>query len=54
MSTDMPRINAHIPDELLQRLKAHSKATGAPVSEIVRRVLDRYLPKEESFDEPIR
>lgn len=39
----MRRTNYYYPEEMLERLRALSKKTGAPVSELIRRAIQAYL-----------
>ncbi|MDE3023078.1 MAG: ribbon-helix-helix domain-containing protein [Pseudomonadota bacterium] len=39
----MKRTNFYFPQSLLDRLKAAKEKTGVPVSEIIRRAVDKYL-----------
>jgi predicted DNA-binding protein len=39
------RTNINLPEEQIADLKALSKKTGAPVSELVRRAIDAYLKR---------
>ena len=39
----MRRVNYHLPEPMIERLKAISKKTGLPVSELIRRAIDAYL-----------
>lgn len=41
----MKRYNLHLPEELLEALRAESKRTGATVSELIRRAVMEYLKK---------
>ena len=43
----MKRTNFYFPEELLARLAAESKASGVPMSEIMRRALDAWLKTKE-------
>ena len=43
----MTRHNFFLPDELVAQMKDVSKRTGVPMSEIVRRALQRYLDELE-------
>lgn len=44
----MTRHNFFLPDELVAQMKDVSKRTGVPMSEIVRRALQRYLDELEA------
>ena len=39
----MIRVNTHLTNQQLNRLRALSVSTGLPVAEIVRRAIDAYL-----------
>jgi predicted DNA-binding protein len=39
----MKLFNLMLPEDLLERLKALSKKTGAPVAELVRRAIEAFL-----------
>ena len=43
----MKRVNFHLDEKMLLRLKKASKKTGVPMSEIVRRAIDAALKKEK-------
>jgi predicted DNA-binding protein len=38
--------NLRVTDEQVKKLNAESEKTGAPVSEIIRRAIDRYFRKK--------
>ena len=42
----MKRTNYYYPDQMLNRLKKISAETGLPVSEIIRRAIDKLLEEE--------
>lgn len=44
----MKRTNFYFPEELLARLAAESKASGIPMSEILRRAVDEWLQAKEA------
>lgn len=39
----MKRTNYFMPEELHSKLKSYSKESGIPMSEIIRRAIDKYL-----------
>jgi len=39
----MKRTNFYFPQQMLRRLKITKKRCGLPVSEIIRRAIDKYL-----------
>lgn len=39
----MKKVNFYFPEELLQRLKALSERTGAPLAELIRRATEAFL-----------
>lgn len=39
----MKRVNFHLTDDLIERLRRRSEETGAPAAELVRRAVERYL-----------
>ena len=39
----MKRTNFYFPAQMLKRLRAASKMTGVPVSELIRRAVEAYL-----------
>ena len=41
------RTNIYMDEKQLKRLKALSKETGAPMSELVRRAIEEYLKKRK-------
>ena len=41
----MKRINHHLTEKQIKKLKALSKTSGLSASEIIRRALDEYLDK---------
>jgi predicted DNA-binding protein len=41
----MKRKALHLPELMIEKLKAVSKSNGLPVSEIVRRAVDDYLER---------
>ena len=41
----MKRTNYYFPEAMLAKLKAASKKTGLPVSELIRRAIDEYLKR---------
>lgn len=41
------KLQFFIPQELIDRLKKEKEKTGAPVSEIIRRAIDKYLKDQE-------
>jgi predicted DNA-binding protein len=43
----MKRTNFYFPPQMLARLKAASKKTGLPVSELLRRAVENYLKKQD-------
>jgi len=43
----MRRTNYYFPDPMLARLRALSKKTGIPVSEIIRRAIEQYLTQHK-------
>lgn len=43
----MKRINVHLADMQIKKLKQLSDNTGMSVAEIVRRAIDEYLGKQE-------
>ena len=42
---DMKRINHHLTEEQIKKLKALSKKSGLSASELIRRALDEYFEK---------
>lgn len=40
------RISVRVPRQMAQRLKRHSRVTGARESDLVREALEKYLPPE--------
>ena len=42
----MKRVNYHLSEQQIAKLKAESKRTGLTVAEIIRRAIDAYLKKE--------
>lgn len=42
----MKRTNYYFPAAMLAKLKAASKKTGLPVSELIRRAIDAYLKEK--------
>ena len=43
----MKRVNYHLPEQVIGRLKAEAKRTGLTVAEIIRRAIDTYLEKRK-------
>jgi predicted DNA-binding protein len=43
MKQQMERFNLWLPVDLIRRLEAQKKETGAPVSEQIRRAIEAYL-----------
>jgi len=43
----MKRTNYYYPEQLLERLKAMSKATGVTVSELIRKAIDEFLKRNK-------
>jgi predicted DNA-binding protein len=41
----MKRVNYHLPEQVIEKLKAEAKRTGLTVAEIIRRAIDTYLEK---------
>jgi predicted DNA-binding protein len=41
----MVRVNYHLTDAQVRRLKAESSRTGLSVAELIRRAIDAYLEK---------
>jgi len=41
------KLQFFIPKELIDRLKKEKEKTGAPVSEIIRRAVDKFLKEQE-------
>ena len=46
----MKRYNIYFPENLMQKLKDLSKKTGAPVSELIRRAVQKLLEKGTKSD----
>lgn len=46
MLTQVKPVVVHPTEELRKRIEAHSKLHGMTVSEIVRRAIDQYVPKQ--------
>jgi len=44
----MKRVNYHLPEQTIDRLKALSKETGLSVADLIRRAIDAYLKKGHS------
>jgi predicted DNA-binding protein len=42
----MKRINYHLTEQQLEKLKKLSKLLGLPVAEIIRRAIDKYFENE--------
>lgn len=42
----MKRVNYHLTDQQIKRLKQYSKETGLSVAELIRRAIDEYLDKK--------
>ena len=42
----MKRTNYYYPTQMIDRLKKVAKLIGLPVSEIIRRAIDKYLSEE--------
>ena len=47
----MIRTNIHLTEQQLADLRAHSRESGLPVAEIVRRLVDEYLKDCEWLEE---
>jgi predicted DNA-binding protein len=43
----MKRINYHVTERQIERLKALSERTGLSVADLIRRAIDAYLEREE-------
>lgn len=43
----MNRVNFHLTEQQVERLKAESERTGLSVAELIRRAIDAYLAKVE-------
>jgi len=43
----MKRVNYHLTDKQIEKLREHSKNTGLSVAEIIRRTIDAYFKKKE-------
>ena len=43
----MKRTNYYFPKQMLAKLKAASKKTGLPVSELIRRAVEDFLKQHE-------
>jgi predicted DNA-binding protein len=43
----MKRVNYHLPEQVIEKLKAEAKRTGLTVAEIIRRAIDAYLEKQK-------
>lgn len=43
----MIRVNYHLTEEQISRLKALSEKTGLSVAELIRRAVDAYLEQDE-------
>lgn len=41
----MKKINMHVSEELIEKLKAHKNITGIPMSETIRRAIEDFLKK---------
>lgn len=51
----MPNIHLQLTPEMMDRIKRHQEATGAPAVVIIRKAIDEYLPSEsESYTDWIR
>ncbi len=44
----MIRFNSYLPSQLLERMRAHHKAVGVSVAEIIRRAIDEYLKRNKA------
>jgi post-segregation antitoxin (ccd killing protein) len=44
----MTRTNYYFPRQMLERLRARSRATGLPVSELIRQAVAEFLAKSEA------
>ena len=44
----MKRVNYHLTEKQIKKLKAHGEKTGLTVAEIIRRAVDEYLERKES------
>jgi predicted DNA-binding protein len=47
---DRQRYTIYLGVEQLERLRAESERTGAPIAEMIRRAIDAYLPPTERPD----
>jgi metal-responsive CopG/Arc/MetJ family transcriptional regulator len=43
----MKRLNVYLPEELHTRLKVHCALNKTDMSEVIRRLLEEYLAREE-------
>jgi predicted DNA-binding protein len=43
----MKRVNYHLPEQVIEQLKAQSALTGLTVAEIIRRAIDAFLEKRK-------
>ncbi|TFB11235.1 ribbon-helix-helix protein, CopG family [Candidatus Marinimicrobia bacterium MT.SAG.2] len=46
----MKRINHHLTEKQIKKLKAQSKKSGLSASEIIRRALDEYLERLKEME----
>ena len=42
----MKRVNYHLPEPIIEKLKELSRETGLSVAELIRRALDDFLKKK--------
>jgi Arc/MetJ-type ribon-helix-helix transcriptional regulator len=42
----MKRVNYHLPEQVIAKLKEEAERTGLSISEIIRRAIDAYLERK--------